>query len=57
MSWLTKWSFANKAAITLTSIIIIAWGVVSYLRILVKKSESVNLVSQSLAVVVMAVWQ
>lgn len=33
MSWLTKWSFANKAAITLTSIIIIAWGVVSYLRI------------------------
>ncbi|EIF11756.1 hypothetical protein [Bacillus velezensis] len=52
MSWLTKWSFANKAAITLTSIIIIAWGVVSYLRILVKKSESVNLVSQSLAVVV-----
>ncbi|MCX2772727.1 efflux RND transporter permease subunit [Bacillus sp. H2FL2] len=33
MPWLTKWSFANKAAITLTSIIIIAWGVVSYLRI------------------------
>ena len=26
MSWFTKWSFANKAAITLISIIIIAWG-------------------------------
>ncbi|ARO67314.1 efflux RND transporter permease subunit [Bacillus cereus] len=30
MSWFTKWSFANKAAITLISIIIIAWGTISY---------------------------
>ncbi|MCP3742356.1 efflux RND transporter permease subunit [Rossellomorea sp. BNER] len=30
MSWFTKWSFANKAAITLISIIIIAWGSISY---------------------------
>lgn len=32
MSWFTKWSFANKAAITLISVIVIAWGTVSYLN-------------------------
>ncbi|MCM3771748.1 efflux RND transporter permease subunit [Priestia aryabhattai] len=30
MSWLTKWSFKNKAAITIMSILILALGVISY---------------------------
>ncbi|APH03735.1 efflux RND transporter permease subunit [Bacillus weihaiensis] len=33
MSWLTKWSFKNKAAIILMSLIILVMGVVSYFRL------------------------
>ncbi len=32
MSWFTKWSFANKAAIALISVFVIALGIVSYFQ-------------------------
>ncbi|MFC0270836.1 efflux RND transporter permease subunit [Metabacillus herbersteinensis] len=33
MSWITKWSFKNKAAVTLVSMIILIMGVLSYMRL------------------------
>ncbi|GAA0422408.1 efflux RND transporter permease subunit [Virgibacillus salarius] len=32
MSWFTKWSFANKAAVTLVTLIVLILGVLSYFR-------------------------
>ncbi|MED4533925.1 efflux RND transporter permease subunit [Metabacillus fastidiosus] len=33
MSWFTKWSFKNKAAVTLMTIIILVMGVISYFKL------------------------
>lgn len=33
MSWLTKWSFKNKAAVILTAFIVLALGIASYFRL------------------------
>ncbi|MDF2607945.1 MAG: multidrug transporter AcrB [Bacillales bacterium] len=33
MSWLTKWSFKNKAAVSIMSLLILLLGVISYFRL------------------------
>jgi HAE1 family hydrophobic/amphiphilic exporter-1 len=33
MSWITKWSFKNKAAVWLMAVIILAMGIISYIRL------------------------
>ncbi|MFT4413704.1 efflux RND transporter permease subunit [Fredinandcohnia humi] len=33
MTWFTKWSFKNKAAVTLTTVLVLVMGIVSYFRL------------------------